>query len=53
MAGFDSPDESSFEAGYTLGYASVLFSECLGNLTDMVGVFQLDEDSAVQTLSRT
>lgn len=53
MAGFDSPDESSIEAGYTLGYASVLFSECLGNLTDMVGVFQLDEDSAVQTLSRT
>ena len=47
MALPDSPRESSIEAGYTLEYVSVHFSECWANLTDKVGVFQLDEDSAV------
>jgi len=50
---FDSPHESSIEAGHTLRYLSVHLSECWANLTDMFGVFQVDEDSAVQMLSHT
>lgn len=48
---FCSPKESNTEAGYT--HSDVIhFSEGWGNLTGMVGISQVDEDSPVQIISQ-